>query len=98
MNILILLTLISGLYLQTQQKQGFLSKNRSTKSQSQQGCARVHQCVTPSVVTPSVVEPNVVTPSVVEPNVVTPSVVTPSVVEPNVVTPSVVTPGHAHKF
>ena len=98
MNILILLTLISGLYLQTQQKQGFLSKNRSTKSQSQQGCARVHQCVTPSVVTPSVVEPNVVTPSVVEPNVVTPNVVTPSVVEPNVVTPSAVTPGHAHKF
>ena len=98
MNILILLTLISGLYLQTQQKQGFLSKNRSTKSQSQQGCARVHQCVTPSVVTPSVVEPNVVTPSVVEPNVVTPNVVTPSVVEPNVVTPRVVTPGHAHKF
>ena len=98
MNILILLTLISGLYLQTQQKQGFLSKNRSTKSQSQQGCARVHQCVTPSVVTPSVVEPNVVTPSLVEPNVVTPNVVTPSLVEPNVVTPSVVTPGHAHKF
>ena len=88
MNILILLTLISGLYLQTQQKQGFLSKNRSTKSQSQQGCARVHQCVTPSVVTPSLVEPNVVTPNVV----------TPSLVEPNVVTPSVVTPGHAHKF
>ena len=98
MNILILLTLISGLYLQTQQKQGFLSKDRSTKSQSQQGCARVDQCVTPSVVTPSVVEPNVVTPSVVEPNVVTPNVVTPSVVEPNVVTPSAVTPGHAHKF